>query len=107
MQRTDCGSRLPPAAGLRSARELNPVQRRSAQLPNSSTPMLAGSIPEAPAVDLRPIRENPTMNMNDKIDDAELVRLGIERVQTESFRWGGYRYTNASDAIAAAKRVKS
>lgn len=46
------------------------------------------------------------MNMKDKIDDAELARLGIERVQTESFRWGGYRYTNASDAVAAAKRVK-
>ena len=45
------------------------------------------------------------MNTNDKIDDAELVRLGIERVQTDSFRWGGYRYSNASDAVAAAKRV--
>ena len=46
------------------------------------------------------------MSMNHEIDDAELLRLGIERVQTESFRWGGYRYTNASDAIAAAKRGK-
>lgn len=68
--------------------------------------MLAGSIPEAPAVKRHPIRKNLNMNVNDKIDDAELVRLGIERVRTESFRWGGYRYTNASDAIAAAKRVK-
>lgn len=68
--------------------------------------MLAGSIPEAPAVESHPIRKNADMKVNDKIDDAELVRLGIERVQTESFRWGGYRYTNASDAIAAAKRVK-
>lgn len=46
------------------------------------------------------------MNMNDKVDDAELVRLGIERVRTESFKWGGYSYTNAKDAVAAAKRVK-
>jgi hypothetical protein len=46
-----------------------------------------------------------SMNMNEKIDDSELVQLGIERVQVESFRWGGYRYTNARDAIAAAKRV--
>ena len=46
------------------------------------------------------------MSMNHEIDDAELLRLGIERVQTETFRWGGYRYTNASDAIAAAKRGK-
>jgi hypothetical protein len=46
------------------------------------------------------------MNLNQRIDDAELIRLGIERLQTESFRWGGYRYANASDAIAAAKRGK-
>ena len=38
------------------------------------------------------------------IDEAELARLGIERVQIDSFRWGGYRYGNARDAIAAAKR---
>ena len=36
--------------------------------------------------------------------DEELERLGIERVQVESFLWGGYRYTNARDAIAAARR---
>ncbi len=43
--------------------------------------------------------------MNDNtIDEAELARLGIERVQIESFRWGGYRYSNARDAIAAATR---
>ena len=44
--------------------------------------------------------------MDDRIDNPELARLGIERVQTESFRWEGYRYTNVSDAIAAAKRGK-
>jgi hypothetical protein len=43
--------------------------------------------------------------MNDNgIDHAELTRLGIERVQSESFHWGGYRYGNARDAIAAARR---
>ncbi len=35
---------------------------------------------------------------------SELDRLGIERVQTETFLWGGYRYSNARDALAAAKR---
>ena len=55
---------------------------------------------------LSPDKKDHRMNMSDKIDDSELVRLGIERVQTESFRWGGYRYSNASDAIAAAKRAK-
>ena len=38
------------------------------------------------------------------IDKDELARLGIERVQTEMFLWGGYRYSNARDAVAAAKR---
>lgn len=68
--------------------------------------MLAGSIPKAPVVDARRMRKTKRMNTNDKVDDAELVRWGIERVQTESFSWGGYRYTNARDAIAAAKRTK-
>ena len=38
------------------------------------------------------------------IDDTELARLNIERVQTEIFLWSGYRYGNARDAIAAARR---
>ena len=46
------------------------------------------------------------MSMMQKLDEAELARLRIERVQTETFIWSGYRYTNASDAIAAAKRGK-
>jgi hypothetical protein len=37
-------------------------------------------------------------------DEAELTRLGIERVVIQTFHWGGYRYGNARDAIAAAKR---
>ncbi len=47
------------------------------------------------------------MPMNSKEpDEAELARFGIERVQTESFLWGGYRYSNMRDAIAAAKRAE-
>lgn len=41
---------------------------------------------------------------DNQIDAAELKRLGIERVPAEVFLWGGYRYSNARDAIAAAKR---
>ena len=37
----------------------------------------------------------------------ELELYGIAPVQLTVFDWGGYRYTNASDAIAAAKRAKS
>lgn len=44
--------------------------------------------------------------MKKRVDDAELARLGIERIPTEIFQWGGFRYTNASDAIAAARRAQ-
>lgn len=47
------------------------------------------------------------MTSNDNhFDEAELARLGVERVPTERFEWGGYRYTHARDAIAAAKRAE-
>lgn len=43
--------------------------------------------------------------MNDNhIDETELARLGITRVRNDSFLWGDYRYGNARDAIAAARR---
>lgn len=45
-----------------------------------------------------------TPRTNEKIDQAELDRYGIERVPADVFHWGGYRYSNARDAIAAAKR---
>jgi hypothetical protein len=45
--------------------------------------------------------------MNDnQVDEIELARLGIKRVPTESFVWGEYRYGNARDAIAAARRAE-
>ena len=37
-------------------------------------------------------------------EQAELDRYGIERVPADVFLWGGYRYSNARDALAAAKR---
>jgi hypothetical protein len=37
----------------------------------------------------------------------DLQRYGIVPVQLTVFDWGGYRYTNASDAIAAAKHASS
>lgn len=36
---------------------------------------------------------------------AELKRYGIVSVQLTAFDWGGYRYSNARDAIAAAMRL--
>lgn len=44
------------------------------------------------------------MNESDKVEQAELDRYGIERVPAHMFLWGGYRYSNARDAVAAAKR---
>jgi hypothetical protein len=43
-------------------------------------------------------------NSNDGAPQSELDRYGIERVPADVFLWGGYRYSNARDAIAAAKR---
>lgn len=42
---------------------------------------------------------------NNAINQAELDRLHIKRVPTEVFVWGDFRYSNASDAIAAARRA--
>lgn len=41
------------------------------------------------------------------LDDLqlELRRHGIVPAQLTVFDWGGYRYSNARDAIAAAKRA--
>ena len=44
------------------------------------------------------------MNERDKAERAELDRYGIQRVPADTFLWGGYRYSTARDALAAAKR---
>jgi len=49
-------------------------------------------------------RQLVTTNKNEKIDQAELDRYGTERVPADVFHWGGYPYSNAGDALAAAKR---
>ena len=45
-----------------------------------------------------------TAHDRDHIPQSELDRYGIERVPADVFLWGGYRYSNARDAIAAARR---
>ena len=37
--------------------------------------------------------------------DSELTRFGIMARQHTTYEWNGYKYSNASDAIAAAKRA--
>ena len=44
------------------------------------------------------------MQERKKVEQAELDRYGIERVPSDVFLWGGYRYSSVHDAIAAAKR---
>ena len=44
------------------------------------------------------------MRRDDNVEQAELDRLGISRVPADVFMWAGYRYSNANDAMAAAKR---
>jgi hypothetical protein len=45
-----------------------------------------------------------TDNHSNTVEQAELDEHGIERVPADVFLWGGYRYSNARDAVAAAKR---
>jgi hypothetical protein len=35
---------------------------------------------------------------------TELDRYGVITVPTKFYTWGGYRYSNARDALAAARR---
>jgi len=45
----------------------------------------------------------PEMQSRDDLE-TELKRYAITPVHLTVFDWGGYRYTNSRDAIAAAKR---
>jgi len=45
-----------------------------------------------------------TSTNDNQIDELELARLGIRRVEGNVFQWGEYIYSNVRDAIAAAKR---
>ena len=40
-----------------------------------------------------------------KMTDADLARHGIKRVPTDFFLVDGYRYSNLTDAMAAAARA--
>lgn len=49
-----------------------------------------------------PVRQEKLSSDDLKV---ELERYGVMPVQLTVFDWGGYRYSNARDAIAAAKRL--
>lgn len=43
-------------------------------------------------------------NTPNSSEAEELKRFGVERVPADVFLWGGYRYSHARDALAAAMR---
>lgn len=43
---------------------------------------------------------------NSEPGKTELDHYGIERIPADIFVWRGYRYTQARDAVAAAKRAE-
>ena len=47
----------------------------------------------------------PPVNEQISVSEAELGNLGITIKQHTSYHWNGYRYSNAADAVAAAKRA--
>ena len=52
-----------------------------------------------------PPAERQRMASNDdEIDEVELARLGIRRVEGKVYQRGEYIFSNVRDAIAAAKR---
>jgi hypothetical protein len=59
-----------------------------------------------PSVD-RLVQQSPDGALARDLDalQLELQRYGITPVPLMVFDWGGYRYSNARDAIAAAKRL--
>jgi len=49
--------------------------------------------------------QGKSMSENDNpVDDSELERLGIRRVEREVYQRGEYIYSNLRDALAAANR---
>lgn len=71
---------------------------------STMTPQLSGSEQSGVSRMENEGGPSPTYEPDELSNDDELAALGIACVQTRTFEWGGYRYTNAHDAIAAAKR---
>jgi hypothetical protein len=53
------------------------------------------------------VKDDYVTAKENRIDDAELARLGIRRVESQVFQVGEYVYSNLSDALASAKRRDS
>jgi hypothetical protein len=64
-------------------------------MPINATGLAADSQP------VRPIDGEPPASSD---DSALMKHLGITVVPKAVYEWGGYRYSSAADAIAAARR---
>lgn len=49
--------------------------------------------------------QHPTSEPTSADANSELAQFGIVARQHTTYEWNGFRYSNASDAIAAAKRA--
>ena len=49
--------------------------------------------------------QHPTSEPASVDGHSELARFGIVARQHTTYEWNGFRYSNANDAIAAAKRA--
>lgn len=61
--------------------------------------MTSAPSPHAHSASVEPIDETESSTRSD------LDRFGIRSHPHTSYEWNGFRYSNASDAIAAAKRA--
>ena len=59
---------------------------------------------DVPNLDLPTVRQTPVHEDQAPDIDGLLKRYGITTVPNVIYEWGGYRYSNPTDAIAAAKR---
>ena len=71
----------------------------------SAFPERSASEPEKPAFprtgkEPRAVTASPAKTVKSDL----LAQYGITAIPLTSYEWGGFRYTNAHDAIAAAKR---
>jgi hypothetical protein len=52
----------------------------------------------------KPVSSVQPLGRTPSATDADLRRFGITAHEHTIYEWNGYRYSNAADAIAAAKR---
>ena len=75
-------------------------------MPAVPEPSASGS--EKPAFTLAESESEPIVPETAELIQSDLLaQYGVTAIPLTSYEWGGYRYTNAHDAIAAAKRGAS